>query len=515
MNRNQLTNQDRESLQKRGMSCDEVLRQWSILRDATPRVVLDRPCTIGDGIDRLASNEHDSLMEAHRQAAAIGRWSKFTPASGAASRMFALHSAADKQRLCESIARMPFAERLQEQLSSQGHALGKLVQSQQFDSIVDCMLSDEGLSYDTLPKGLIEFHQYDAEGESRTAFEEHVLEGSECFAGPDGKATLHFTVSPEHQSRFEQTLDRIKRKHNLPNCEVSFSVQHPSTDTIAVDDSGALIRDQDGAILLRPGGHGALIENLSDYGGDLVFVKNIDNVRHGRDRDESLQWMRMLGGYTALVQTAIFHHLEAIKGGGKSVAAAHDFVKLTFGDAACPASSDLDQLRSELVTFLRRPLRVCGMVKNEGEPGGGPFWVRGSDGRSSIQIVEAAEVDDSDESQREILHRSTHFNPVFMALAIRDQQGNPYDLRDFVDHDRPIITRKPIGGKQATVIEKPGLWNGGMACWNTIFIEVPAAVFTPVKTVFDLLRDEHQPADALPSDHCDRSIAGSATTAGN
>lgn len=495
MTSHQFSEQDRSSLLQRDMDLGEVSRQWSLLSQGATRVVLDRPCTLGDGIDVLREQDHERYLTAHHRAAAQGRWSKFTPASGAASRMFALQTEKEKQEFCQAIDRLPFATRFKDHLASRGIDPQQHLQSGQLDVIVDCLTAQQGLGYGSLAKGLVEFHDYPGEGQARTAFEEHLIEGSECFAGSDGRATLHFTVSPEHQSRFEEDLDRIRQKHNL-NSEVSFSVQHPSTNTVALGQDDELIRDASGQILLRPGGHGALIENLNDFDGDLVMIKNIDNVRHGRDREISRQWLRLLAGYTVVLQDEIFQHLQALERDPAAVAAAHEFATATFCDPIVSATADTEQMRVALTELLQRPLRVCGMVKNTGEPGGGPFWVRGSDGQVTLQIVESSEVDKSDPSQKAIFEQSTHFNPVFIAVSLRDRDGASYDLKQFIDHDRPIITHKPIAGQQATVIEKPGLWNGSMALWNTIFVEVPAGVFTPVKTVLDLLRDEHQPSDA-------------------
>jgi hypothetical protein len=308
------------------------------------------------------------------------------------------------------------------------------------------------LDLDRRPKGLIPFHSYP--DRSRTAFEEHLVEAAAYTRGADGRCRLHFTVSPEHLTGFEELLDRVGEGYAErlgARFEVGFSVQKPRTDTLAADEDGRPLHDSAGRLHLRPGGHGSLIENLNDLRGDLVFVKNIDNVQPDRSRSVTVEWKKLLAGY-------------------------------------------LVKLEREASSLLRlnRPLRVCGVVPNTGEPGGGPFWVRHGDGTTSRQIVETAQVDASDDAQQRLLRSSTHFNPVDLVCAVRDADGKPHDLREFVDQEAVIITRKTVGGREVRALERPGLWNGGMAGWNTVFVEVPLETFTPVKTVLDLLRPEHQ-----------------------
>jgi hypothetical protein len=262
-----------------------------------------------------------------------------------------------------------------------------------------------------------------------------------------------------------------------------------------MDASGGLLRSQDGKPILRPGGHGALIDNLNDLQGDLIFIKNIDNVRYNPKSEVSTTWIQALGGYLVRLQGKIHQFVQALQRDElRDIGLARDFAKQALPGVTFPATADSATMRDAILRRLQRPLRICGMVRNEGEPGGGPFWLRQADGTLSPQIVETAEIDLGDSAQRAIVQQATHFNPVFMALAVRDYTGEPYDLRRYVNRRRSIITQKPVGGKMANVLERPGLWNGGMAKWNSVFVEVPKEVFSPVKTVFDLLREEHQPA---------------------
>ena len=492
-----LSDADIGHLCRKGIERCESERQWRFLSDKPAPVELVRPCTLEDGIEQVAEGDIAALVESHNASANAGRWSKFVPASGAASRMFALRSLDEQREFSESLQRFAFVD-----IAEMGR-LSQLQADGRFEEVVRCVVSADGLGYRDLPKGLVCFHRY--ERSTRTPFEEHLLEGIACFSGIDSKLRAHFTVAPEHQPNFEQHLTRFTA--NRENLVVSFSVQHPSTDTIAIDVDGDLIRDQHGQPVLRPGGHGALLENLNQCQGDLIFVKNIDNVAHEHCRDAGLLWMRILGGYAAKLEKTTHQHLRSLCVGVDKhpIDAARDFVLLSFPGAALPTEGDAATLRQSLISLLRRPIRVCGMVPNDGEPGGGPFWVRQRDGSESLQVVESAEVDFSNAEQNAIAKRATHFNPVFMALAVRDEHGQPYNLHDFVDEDRAIVTEKTVNGRSARVLERPGLWNGAMARWNSVFVEVPAEVFTPVKSVLDLLRPEHQPwsadvRDAIPAE---------------
>jgi hypothetical protein len=350
--------------------------------------------------------------------------------------------------------------------------------------MVDLLLDAEGLGLASLPKGLVPFH-----GNGVTAFEEHVADAIATVSDHHGEAWLHFTVSPEHRPAIEEHLA-------ASDADLSLSLQDPATDMIAVDPDGELFRDDDGALLFRPGGHGALIRNLDCLDADVVLIKNIDNVATGKWREAARLADKQLTGLLVQREEMAHRWWERLQ---------DDPDELTLGEAALFVRSGLhrgipehvlqsdEMIRQEwLLDILARPIRVCGMVRNEGEPGGGPFWVRDRDGGESLQIVESSQIDLTDERQAEIFRGSTHFNPVHLVCGIRGPEGELRDLLEFVDDDASFISEKSHQGRPLKALERPGLWNGAMAGWNTIFVEVPIETFNPVKTVLDLLRDAHR-----------------------
>jgi len=423
----ELSDADRDGIKARGLTTEEVERQAALLRDPPPAVTLVRPCTISDGVERIAESEHLELLALADEAARAGRLSKFVPASGAASRMFASVFAGapeteDTKRFLESREAFPFRESVEE--------------------------------LSRAPKALIPFHAY-PEG-ARTAFEEHLFEAASTIRDAGGLCLIHFTVSPEHRRAFEDKLGEIRprvERGTGARLVVEFSEQSPSTDTIALDESGRLFRDADGRILFRPGGHGALLKNLQESGGDIVLVKNIDNVVPDARRGTTILWKRLLSGLLVKVER----------------------------------TSPRD-----------RPIRICGVVRNEGEPGGGPFWTAGPGGESR-QIVESAQVNLLDPLQAAIWSKATHFNPVDLACSLRDASGRPFDLSRFVDESAVFVAKKTHEGRGLRALERPGLWNGAMAHWETVFVEVPKETFAPVKTILDLLRPEHLPPRSTSS----------------
>jgi hypothetical protein len=342
------------------------------------------------------------------------------------------------------------------------------------------------MGYATLPKGLLAFHSYD--GGARTAFEEHLVEASQYARSQDGTCRLHFTVSPEHEAKFKELLGEVGPSFEERlgvKFDIGFSVQKPSTDAMAVDMDNAPFRNQDESLLFRPGGHGALIANLNDLDAEIVFVKNIDNIVPDHLREPCVFWKRVVGSTLIELQSEGFRHLDALeKDGDAAFEAAADFLRERLNVTVPNAT--------EAAAALDRPYRICGMVENTGEPGGGPFWTL-LDGAETAQVVETSQVDPDSESQKAILAKATHFNPVDLACAIRDRSGKPYDLREFIDEDAVFIAEKSKDGKPLKSLERPGLWNGAMARWNTVFVEVPIATFNPVKTVNVLLERAHQP----------------------
>lgn len=490
---------DHARLTARGLTRDEVDRQIELLREPPPKIRLDRPCTVGDGIVRLDRRRHRSLLERHAEASRRGRLTKMVPASGAASRMFqalqAVRGGADDpeaeaavRALARGLDRLPFGDAVPAEARRD---LGRLATA---------IVGQDGLDLAARPKGLIPFHR--AGDGARTAFEEHLAEGIDYLRDDDGRCRYHFTVSPDHEAAFRTVLEGSAA--NLATrlgvrFDVGFSHQSPATDTVAIDAKGNIVRDEDGTVVLRPGGHGALLCNLqdvADHGADIVFLKNIDNVvPEGRQPPVTL-WQRLLSGLLLELQDRVFDVLRDLESGRADGHWLDDALKdlaRTFGhEQALPhLASPSAAKRVFLADQLHRPLRVCAMVINSGEPGGGPFWARGPRGVTP-QIVEGAQVDRRDSAQGAILGAATHFSPAALVCGLRDHHGQPFRLSRFTDPAAVFVADKSHRGRALRALEHPGLWNGAMATWNTVFVEVPAETFAPVKTVLDLLRPEHQ-----------------------
>ncbi|MBI1816628.1 MAG: DUF4301 family protein [Deltaproteobacteria bacterium] len=516
------TEQDLVQLARRGVKIDEARRQLELLRHPPPFIRLDRPCTAGDGIHVLSAADEQAAVRQYADACGSGRVLKFVPASGAASRMFrtllsardrggevrraetaaraATGDAAAQEMLAfmDGLTRFAFCEDLRRAMTRDGLDLDALDRAGWFDGILEYLLTPKGLDYAARPKGLLQFHRYGSD--SRTPFEEHLVEAAAYARDRDGRCRLHFTVSPQHRSGFVQLLERIapvyERVHNA-HFEVDFSAQKDSTDTIAAEIDGRPFRTIDGQLLFRPGGHGALIQNLNDLHGDVIFIKNIDNVVPDHLKADTIHWKQVLGGYLVMMQQRIFAQRAALAADARKPdafdAAMRLLKELHVSVPPTLAASGGAALRAFLIEQLDRPLRVCGMVRNTGEPGGGPFWVRDRRGQVSVQIVESAQVDPDSLEQQAIFSESTYFNPVDLVCGVRDWQGRPFDLTRCVDADAVFIARKSQDGRELKALELPGLWNGAMAQWTAIFVEVPITTFNPVKTVNDLLRSEHQP----------------------
>jgi hypothetical protein len=357
--------------------------------------------------------------------------------------------------------------------------------------LLAALLESHGLDYARLPKGLLPFHQSGVE--IRSAFVEHLIETA-LLAGTGHPARLHLTVSPEHRPLFEQQLEAwrepLAHRYAAP-LAVNFSVQQAATDTLALGPDGAPLRDPDGRLVLRPGGHGALLGNLAGLDADFALIRNIDNVVPDARKADNLLWDRLLGGLLLELQGRQQALVGQLQTGPADCAIRQEVIRFLGEEFGVVVPGET--ATAQLMDRLDRPLRVCGMVKNSGEPGGGPFWVRGSDGRVSRQIVEAAQVERDDPAQAGLLAAATHFNPVDMACTLRDGHGSPYALERFVDQGTALVTTKVQNGQPVRILERPGLWNGGMAGWLTVFVELPASTFNPVKSVFDLLRPAHQP----------------------
>jgi hypothetical protein len=482
----EFTPADLSQMAELGIDPAEALRQIELFRNPPPFTRVLRACRVGDGIRQLSKVAEPWLLARFEEAARQGRIAKLVPASGAATRMFKelladLNAGAqgepppEVRTFLDNLPRFAFYE----DLAPVGTADRR--------TLLEYLLTEKGLDYVELPKGLLEFHRY-PEG-PRTPFEEHLVEAADVTRDADGVCRLHFTVSPQHRERFEALLEEVRsvyEKRYGCRFDVGFSHQQRSTDTIAVDPENRPFRQDDGTLLFRPGGHGALLENLNALGWDLVLLKNIDNVVPDRRKPLVNGWKKALSGYLLALQERIFRALERLEA---DPATLDEAAKLVEEELSRPIPAGADR-RQFALDALDRPLRVCGVVRNQGEPGGGPFWVEDERGQRSIQIVESAQIDPA--ARKEMLAGSTHFNPVDVVCALRDRHGKPYDLHRFVDPATVFISGKSHEGGPLKALERPGLWNGAMAGWNTVFVEVPDETFAPVKTVLDLLRPEHQ-----------------------
>ncbi|RLB34516.1 MAG: DUF4301 domain-containing protein [Deltaproteobacteria bacterium] len=516
--------EDLEQIKEHGLSFEAVLRQLEQLNRPTPYLHLVRPCKIGDGIEKINPQDQQRYIEIFEQEVQKGRFLKFVPASGAATRMFrvlqrylnrgeelsfetlaGLAEQGDKDskeflEFIRGLKNLGFYYELCRVMREKGYDIEKLYETGRFRDIVRFILGPEGLHYADTPKALVLFHRYN--GKARTALEEHLVEAAHYVADASGRTPLHFTVADEHMEKFRSFLDAAIPRYEKQigvKYHVELSVQKKSTDTIAIDLEGRPFRLANGRLLFRPAGHGALIENLNDLHADIIFIKNIDNVVPDHLKPETYKWKKILGGMLVSLQTRIHGYLGNLEKASLSHAEQEEILNFLKNELRANLPDKFDTLdrhtkRNFLLKLLNRPIRVCGMVRNVGEPGGGPFWVKDKDGQVSRQIVEVAQIDPSSEEQQAILRASTHFNPVDLACGVRDWQGNPFDLRQFVDPDAVFISKKSKDGRDLKALELPGLWNGAMARWITFFVEVPLITFNPVKTVNALLRAEHQPA---------------------
>jgi len=518
----EFSREDRLQMQRLGISEDRVRTQIQVFRKPLIFARLRRPCTLGDGIQQMSADALAHYKHLHEEAAGEGRFTKFVPASGAASRMFKLlfeiygesnlssmkefRERADRGDrktkdffcFCDGIRRLPLFDDLKSILDRKGLSVDELLDQDRWQEILECLLTEQGLNYGALPKGLLKFHRYPAG--NRTALEEHLVEAVHTVRDRKGICRIHLTVSPEHEGLFRRYFEKIRSGYEQQfHClfEVAFSIQTHSTDTIAVDLEDRPFREGDGRLLFRPGGHGAILSNLADIRGDLIYLKNIDNILPDRLKEPTIIWKKALGGLLIEIQKKVHEYVGRLTESPKDTALLEAAMDFTRKELLIPEPQTLndwtvERKRDYLLSRLNRPLRVCGMVRNEGEPGGGPFWVEGKDGSLSLQIVESAEVDLRSDGQRAIWGSSTHFNPVDLVCAVKDFRGNPFPLQNYVNPEAVFISQKSKDGRDLKSLELPGLWNGAMAEWTTLFVEVPIGTFNPVKTVNDLLKSEHQ-----------------------
>jgi uncharacterized protein DUF4301 len=491
------------------ISRENIDKQLDLLDKGVPFVNLVDSASISNGIRRISKDRHEHYISIFEFAANTGRITKFVPASGAATRMFKqvivehneLKSNPDACPgesilfFIKNLKNFAFYNEIETVFDRLGLDLDSMIKEENYLELLDMILYGRELNYEKTPKGLIKFHQYGRD--SKTPLEEHITEALHYAIDANNNTRIHFTISENHLYEFEEKVKQIKNSYaDHVTLDISFSFQKEETDTIAVDLDNKPIIYHD-KLLFRPGGHGALINNLEDLEADIVVVKNIDNVVRDRFIDDTIKYKQLLIGLLVELQNQSFKYLELLSSDEFSHSDLNEIANFAFRHLAIPRIENFVSLnktvrKTYLFDMLNRPLRVCGMVKNSGEPGGGPFWVQLPNKGTSLQIIEKAQINTRNIKQREILESSTHFNPVDLVCGLRDFKGKNFDLHKFIDPDLSFISKKSQFGMDMKVLEHPGLWNGSMAFWNTVFVEVPISTFNPVKTVFDLLRPEHQ-----------------------
>ena len=494
---------DVRQIEERGSSVSEVEAQVERFRKGFPWLEIIAPATPENGIRVLGDKAAEEAVTYYENASVAGKC-KFVPASGAASRMFkdifaglsALEDGKDPGadssvgKLASAIEKFAFYT---------PEMFGTPEDSADYRrNVAEKVLTDKGLGYGSKPKGVIRFHRY-PDGECRTAFAEHLIEAQDYMRNADGSANIVFTISPEFGKLFDAALDEVRAAYEARygvKFNISFTCQEKSTDTVAVDLKNRPFRTEEGELLFRPAGHGALIYNLNAIEDELVSIKNIDNVSNDRFLPVTAKYKKVLMGVALSLRDRIFGYLNALDAAGDTdCSAICDEIEKFLADElsiTLPASASLAERVAIFRSKLDRPMRVCGMVRNQGEPGGGPFIVKSRDGSSNLQILESVQINMGDEASREMLAGATHFNPVDLVCCLRNYKGEKFNLLDYVDQDAGFISSKSYQGRELKALELPGLWNGSMSDWNTCFVEVPLETFNPVKVVLDLLRPAHQ-----------------------
>ena len=504
-----LSPKDLEQIEMKGISEQQIEKQLEEFKTGFPFLKLDAAASIGNGIIATSAEDVKIYTEAWNTYKAEGKKIvKFVPASGAASRMFKNMFAfltADydvpttdfEKTFFDNVVKFAFYPALNAMCEkNEGKNIEALMGEGNYKAVVANLLESKGLNYGQLPKGLLLFHSY--EDGARTPLEEHLVEGA-LYADSKGMVHIHYTVSPEHRALFEKkvadTKEKYEKAYNV-KYDITFSEQKPSTDTIAVNPDDTPFRNADGSLLFRPGGHGALIENLNEIPADVVFIKNIDNVVPDRLKADTVTYKQVIAGVLVSLQKKAFEYLRLLDEGTYNHEKLEEMIRFVQRDLCC-RKHDIKELEdAELVIYLRsklnRPMRVCGVVKNVGEPGGGPFLTYNQDGTVSLQILESSQIDKSNTEYMKMFTEGTHFNPVDLVCAVKNYKGEKFNLPDYVDRTTGFISSKSKNGKDLKALELPGLWNGAMSNWNTVFVEVPLSTFNPVKTVNDLLREQHQ-----------------------
>lgn len=512
------TEQDIKQIKSKGLTLKKVEVQIQLFKTGVPFINLKEAATVGNGIIKLLENEKEHYCHIFDSKSSEKKVIKFVPASGAASRMFKFlfnfleqynssketinsyintHKATELSLFFVALEKLPFFEDVVHKLHELFDNFNDLPEDKQREEFVKTILEEDRLNYSAFPKGLLPFHRY--KDIACTAFEEHLFEAA-LYASSKNKAYLHFTISEKYDHKFDEEFKYIEEDVEVKTStefNVSFSYQKEITETIAVTSDNKPFRNTDESLLFRPSGHGALIENLNDLDADIIFIKNIDNVVVSKYKNQVSGYKKMIAGLLLELQAKSFEFLNELDnetvGENKLIEIAeflsnklNVFISLEFEKYS--TKYQIDYLKQK----LNRPIRVCGMVKNEGEPGGGPFWVKDEMGVPSLQIVESAQVDKKNKLQKGILKSASHFNPVDIVCGIKNYKNEKFNLTNFVDPKTSFITMKTKIGKHIKALELPGLWNGAMANWNTVFVEVPLLTFNPVKTVNDLLKPAHQ-----------------------
>ncbi len=510
--------EDLKNLKNRNLSKKDIELQLENFQKGFGYVKLSAYAAVGKGIKKLSGEEEERFIKIYDENTENTDVVKMVPASGSATRMFKMLLSFFKEydgsqesyldfiqnkdsesafAFFKSLRQYPFYAKLADCIWQNGMSLESLIAKKEFTAVLSYLLTEKGLNYGDMPKGLIDFHVY--QDFVRTAFDEHIVEGC-LYAGNKNTANIHFTVPERHMRLFEKRLSKFKKvAENLykKKVNISFSVQKPETDTISVYEDGKIVRDENGDIVFRPGGHGALLYNLNDMDEKIIFIKNIDNVVPDRSKAVTVRYKKIIGGMLMELKEKIDTYLEELSRRNtdeKKIAEIRKFVNTETGlkIREYPEFKNPAEEKKFLKAALNRPVRICGMVENSGEPGGGPFWVEDEAGNSRLMIIESTQVDHKDKQQEKIFRESTHFNPVDIVCCIRDYKGKKFDLGKFVDDSQGFISTKSYNGATVKCQELPGLWNGSMAGWITVFVEVPESTFAPVKTVSDLLRFEHR-----------------------
>ena len=505
----ELNEKDLEILNAKGISEEKLAEELEMLKNGFPYLRIEAPATPGNGIFVLTQELEDQSSDLWNQYLDKGgKVLKMVPASGAASRMFKdlfafVNGKKDKpdndfmKKFFEHIEEFAFFAVLNAKcIELYDLSIDSLVKEKRYKDVVKALIEKEGLNYGQLPKALLRFHR--VPGTSRTAIEEHLAEGAQYASGKDGKVRVHFTVSEDHlplvNLKFEEMKGKLEHEYDV-EYELSTSVQKPSTDTVAANLDGTPYREK-GGLFFRPGGHGALIENLNDLDADVIFIKNIDNVVPDARRLDTIRYKKVIGGVLVGIKQKADNYCRLLKKGTPSEAELDEMMDFLH-KVLCITDESANGMNSEekaayIYSKLNRPYRVCGMVKNEGEPGGGPFLAYNPDGTVSPQILESTQIDPKNKEAQKMLKEATHFNPVDLVVCTRDWEGKKFNLPEYVDKATGFISQKSREGVEIKALELPGLWNGAMSDWNTVLVEVPVSTFNPVKTVNDLLRPVHQ-----------------------